>query len=93
MNVKKLLVYILCAFLPMIGIGLAVNPTNQILAFVLSTGAMMLPLLAVVITQLIFKEPVLKGLDISFNINRWWVIGWLLMPILAIIDAGSGTGA
>ena len=72
----------------MIGIGLAVNPTNQILAFVLSTGAMMLPLLAVVITQLIFKEPVLKGLDISFNINRWWVIGWLLMPILAMAVLG-----
>ena len=88
MNAKKLIVYILCAFLPMIAIGLAVNPANQILAFVLSTCAMLLPLLAVIITQLVFKEPVLKGLDISFNFNRWWVIGWLLMPVLAMAVLG-----
>lgn len=88
MNAKKLIVYILCAFLPMIAIGLAVNPANQILALVLSACAMLLPLLAVIITQLVFKEPVLKGLDISFNFNRWWVIGWLLMPVLAMAVLG-----
>ena len=49
---------------------------------------MLLPLLAVIITQLVFKEPVLKGLDISFNFNRWWVIGWLLMPVLAMAVLG-----
>ena len=88
MNAKKLIVYILCAFLPMIAIGLAVNPANQILALVLSACAMLLPLLAVIITQLVFKEPVLKGLDMSFNFNRWWVIGWLLMPVLAMAVLG-----
>ena len=88
MNAKKLIVYILCAFLPMIAIGLAVNPANQILARVLSACAMLLPLLAVIITQLVFKEPVLKGLDISFNFNRWWVIGWLLIPVLAMAVLG-----
>ena len=72
----------------MIGIGLAINPANQILYFALSTGAMLLPMLAVIITQLVFKEPVLQGLDISFKINRWWVIGWLLMPILAMAVLG-----
>lgn len=88
MNSRKLIVYIICAFLPMIGIGLAINPANQILYFALSTGAMLLPMLAVIITQLVFKEPVLQGLDISFKINRWWVIGWLLMPILAMAVLG-----
>ena len=88
MNAKKLIVYILCAFLPMIAIGLAVNPANQILARVLSACAMLLPLLAVIITQLVFKEPVLKGLDMSFNFNRWWVIGWLLIPVLAMAVLG-----
>ncbi len=88
MNSRKLIVYIICAFLPMIGIGLAINPANQILYFALSTGAMLLPILAVIITQLVFKEPVLQGLDISFKINRWWVIGWLLMPILAMAALG-----
>ena len=88
MNAKKVLVYILYAFLPMIGIGLVINPAHQILHLALSAGAMLLPLLAVIITQLVFKEPVLKGLDISFNFNRWWVIGWLLMPVLAMAVLG-----
>ena len=49
---------------------------------------MLLPMLAVIITQLIFKEPVLGGLEISFKINRWWVIGWLLMPVAALAVLG-----
>ena len=53
-----------------------------------SAGAMLIPLLAVVFTQLIFKEPVLKGLGISFKINRWWWIGWLLMPVVALAVLG-----
>ena len=49
---------------------------------------MLIPLLAVIFTQLIFKDPVLKGLGISFKINRWWWIGWLLMPIIAFAVLG-----
>ena len=88
MNVKKLIVFILLAVIPMVGIGVAVNSASQILVMALSACAMFLPMLAVVITQLIFKEPVLKGLDISFKINRWWVIGWLLMPVLSFAVLG-----
>jgi membrane protease YdiL (CAAX protease family) len=55
---------------------------------VLSAGAMFTPLLAVIITQFIFKEPVLKNLGISFKINRWWWIGWLLMPFIAFAILG-----
>lgn len=88
MNTKKLIVFILLAVIPMIGLGVAVNSASQILVMALSTCAMFLPMLAVVITQLIFKEPVLKGLDISFKINRWWVIGWLLMPVLSFAVLG-----
>ena len=49
---------------------------------------MLIPLLAVIFTQLIFKEPVLKGLGISFKVNRWWWIGWLLMPVIAMVTLG-----
>lgn len=38
-------------------------------------------MLAVIITQVICKEPIFKGVGISFKFNRWWVIGWLLIPI------------
>ena len=88
MNIKKLLVFIVFAFLPMVGIGLAIDPATPMLNLGLSAGAMLLPMIAVIITQLIFKEPVLKGLDVSFKINAWWVIGWLLMPVLAMVVLG-----
>lgn len=64
------------------------NPMAAILVSLLTTVAMMLPLLAVVLTQVIFKEPVLKGLGVSFKLNRWWVIGWLLMPVIALAVVG-----
>lgn len=101
MNTRKLITYILCAFIPMIGIGVVmnsigaasasasmdpatVNPISAILGALLSSVAMLLPMLAVIITQLVNKEPVFKNLDINFKVNRWWVIGWILMPVIAL---------
>lgn len=89
MNTKKLIVFLLLAFLPMVIVGVmmhlsgastaglpedssTIDPLVVIKGMVLSAGAMFTPLLAVIITQLIFKEPVLKNLGISFKINRWW---------------------
>lgn len=105
MNSRKLIIFILCAFLPMVAIGVIMhllggspaglsadvmteNPTKAIVGIILSAGAMLLPMIAVIITQLLSKEPVLKGLDISFKINRWWFIGWLLMPVIAVMVLG-----
>ena len=65
-----------------------VNPLSAIIGTLLSSVAMLLPMLAVIITQLINKEPVFKNLDINFKVNRWWVIGWLLMPVLALAVLG-----
>ena len=105
MNTKKLIVFLLWAFLPMVIVGIvihfsgaaaaglpedpsAVDPLAAIKGLLFSAGAMLIPLLAVVFTQLIFKEPVLKGLGVSFKINRWWWIGWLLMPVIAFAVLG-----
>lgn len=100
MNAKRLTTFILLAFLPMIGVGLIIhfggltdaqaenNPEAAIQGFLFSAGSMLIPLLAVIFTQLIFKEPVLKGLGISFKVNRWWWIGWLLMPVYALAVLG-----
>lgn len=44
---------------------------------------MLIPLVSVVITQVVCKEPVLRGLGVSWKINRWWFVGWLGMPLLA----------
>lgn len=89
MNTKKLVTYILCAFIPMIGIGVLMScGSNVILKSLLSLVAMLLPMIAVIITQIVNKEQIFHGLDISFKINRWWVIGWLLMPVLAVAVLG-----
>ena len=106
MNTKKLIVFLLFAFVPMVVIGLVMhfggasagaaaadaangNIITAIKTLVLSSGSMLVPILAVIFTQLIFKEPVLQGLGISFQMNRWWWIGWLLMPIIAIATLGA----
>lgn len=100
MNTKKLVVFLLLAFLPMIIVGIVMhsigasadavggNPMTAILPMLMSAGAMFIPLLAVIITQLIFKEPVLKGVGISFKLNKWWWLGWLLMPLVAMLTLG-----
>ena len=105
MNTKKLIVFLLFAFLPMVAVGLvmhfsglaeagmsadpaSINPVAALKALAFSAGSMLIPLLAVVFTQLIFKEPVFKGLGISFKFNRWWWIGWLLMPVIAMLTMG-----
>lgn len=85
MNIKKLIVFILSAFLPMVVIGLVMHIyKNVIVASLLSACAMFLPLVAVIVTRAIFKECIFKGLGVSFKINRWWVVGWLLIPVLAL---------
>ena len=105
MNIKKLTVFLLFAFLPMVGVGLVMHfsgasageaaadaangdAVTAVKRLVMSAGSMLIPLFAVIFTQLIFKEPVLKGLGISFKINRWWWIGWLLMPVIAMATLG-----
>lgn len=100
MKTKRILIFILWAFVPMIGTGLFLHfagaaasqaessPVAAMTGFLFSAGAMLIPLLAVVFTQLICREPVLEGVGISFRINRWWWIGWLLIPVMALAILG-----
>ena len=105
MNTKKLIVFLLWAFIPMIAVGMAMNAigattttielngatvdTGSVLkGLIMGAGSMLIPLLAVVFTQLIFKEPVLKGLDAKFNIKLSWLIGWLIVPVIIFVILG-----
>ena len=95
---KSLLIYLLCAFVPMIGLGVALHhiasiaslspAIRTIIGSLLTASAMFLPMIAVIISQAANKEPIFGKLDISFKINRWWFIGWLLMPVLALAVLG-----
>ena len=87
---KKLTVFIICAFVMMIGIGLAVYyaELSDQMKQVVFGSAMFTPLVAVIITQLLFKEPLFKGLGINFKFNYWWLIGLLLIPVISLLVMG-----
>lgn len=53
-------------------------------SFVISTVYMFIPMLvAIVVQKLIFKEELKKTLEISFKMNWWFLVAWLLPPIVA----------
>lgn len=54
--------------------------------FVFMTGYMFFPLISVVIVQAIHKEPILKGLGVSFKLNRWFVVAWLLPVVINVVS-------
>ena len=99
MKAKKLIGFLLLAYLPMMAVGLVIKhqsggidmtaaDSNALFAFIFSAGSMLIPMLAVIFTQLIFKEKVLSGCGVSLRFNRWWWIGWLLMPVIALATLG-----
>ena len=46
---------------------------------------MFFPMLSVLITQLITGEKPFSGIGLSFKINRWWWLGWLVLIPLPIL--------
>lgn len=46
---------------------------------------MLFPLVATLIAQKKNGEPLLRHIGVSWKINRWWFVGWLLMPVVALL--------
>ena len=46
---------------------------------------MFIPLVATLICQKSSKEPLLRGIGISWKVNRWWFLGWFTFPIVALL--------
>ncbi len=55
---------------------------------ILASACMLIPLLVVIILHIKDKRPVLKGLGIHWKINRWWFVGWLIIPVLMFTTIG-----
>lgn len=50
---------------------------------------MFMPMVAALLVQkVIYKQPVVKPLGVSFRLNRWWWIAWLLPPLLSLAALG-----
>lgn len=92
-NSKKSLVFIgLTYFISFLftglyfGLGGVWNTTS---AMIVSAAYMFIPMIcAIIVQKLIFKEPLRKPLGISWKINRWWFVAWLLPPLLAFAAFG-----
>ncbi|OEF97430.1 CPBP family intramembrane glutamic endopeptidase [Desulfuribacillus alkaliarsenatis] len=45
-------------------------------------------IVAVFLQKLVYKEPVVKTLGISFKLNRWFLVAWLLTPVIIVLTIG-----
>ena len=46
--------------------------------------SMFIPLVATLICQKSNKEPLLRNIGVSWKVNRWWFLGWLTFPVVAL---------
>jgi len=44
--------------------------------------------MAIVVQKFIYKEPLMQPLGISFKLNRWFLVAWLLPPVIAFACLG-----
>lgn len=63
---------------------------NDSVAFVtLASAYMFVPALCVLIVKKLYlKERLANDLMISFRLNRWFLVAWLLMPVLSMLAFG-----
>jgi uncharacterized protein len=58
-------------------------------SMVFAVGYMFVPMImAIIIQKFIYKEPLKEPLGISFKINRWFAVAWLIPFIVAIATIG-----
>jgi membrane protease YdiL (CAAX protease family) len=58
-------------------------------SLVMAAGYMFVPMvIAIVVQKLIYKEPLKQPLGISFKLNWWFLIAWLLPPVITFACLG-----
>jgi membrane protease YdiL (CAAX protease family) len=59
-------------------------------SLVMAAGYMFVPMvIAIIVQKFIYKEPLKEPLGISFKLNRWFLVAWLLPPIIAFATIGA----
>lgn len=88
---KNIIRFSFLSFIPMIIMGLGGSRIDyhSPLGTGLAAICMLFPLIATIALQLMAHEKPLRNIGVSWKVNRWWFIGWLLMPLLAIITVGA----
>lgn len=58
-------------------------------SLIVSTTYMFIPMVvAIIVQKLMYKEPVKEPLGISFKLNWWFLVAWLLPAIIAFVTLG-----
>lgn len=56
---------------------------------IVATAYMFIPMvIAIVVQKLFYKQPLREPLRISFRLNRWFLVAWLLPPTVAFATVG-----
>jgi membrane protease YdiL (CAAX protease family) len=93
MNVKKIALFVVLAYLlgyALVPLYFALGGTKALpWSLVLGIAYMFFPLLvAVVVQKLVYHAPLRGPLRIYFRPNRWFVVAWLLPPMIALAAFG-----
>lgn len=57
---------------------------------VMAASYMFVPMvIAIIVQKFIYKEPLKEPLGVSFKLNRWFLIAWLLAPVIVFASLGG----
>lgn len=86
---RNILLYTAIAYGLIWAVGLAFRLAGWAYASPVGMAAaslcMFFPLVATIIAQKRNGEKPLRGVGVSWKVNRWWFVGWLIMPVAALL--------
>lgn len=92
-NKRKILIFIGLTFgvcwLMAIAYMVMFEELKNVPGLIMTITYMFIPMtMAIIVQKVIYREPLREPLGISFKINRWFLVAWLLPPIIAIATFG-----
>jgi membrane protease YdiL (CAAX protease family) len=89
MNIKKILLFLALTFalsyLLAFGYFAVGGPSTRPALLILSASYMFMPMLAALLVQRwIYRAALREPLRLRFRLNRWFLVAWLLPPVLAL---------
>jgi len=61
---------------------------SQLIYTLMAAIYMFIPFISALIVKAIHKEPLMEDFLISFKINRWFFVSWLIMPVIIFLSLG-----
>jgi membrane protease YdiL (CAAX protease family) len=93
-NIRKALIFVALTFFASWLLAavfyVAGGRLNTLSAFFMLTTYMFVPMaMAIIVQKVIYREPLREPLGISFRPNRWFLVAWLVPPVVAIAAIGT----